>query len=265
MNSSHQTNLVNREHREGIVLLTVNRPDAKNAINAEVRSELTAHLDEIESQESVVAVIITGAGDEAFVAGADIKELAQRKPKDGLTAELQRLYDRIENFRIPTIAAVNGYAFGGGFELALACDIRVAGKNAQFALPETSLGIIPAAGGTQRLTRIAGRGLALDIVLTGRRVLGEEAISLGIATYFSEQPVEKAWEIAKRISRRAPFSNEIAKQVVKHGEDINQATGMLLERMGQSIMYASPESAEGTGAFIEKRRPDYTDLRNQNL
>lgn len=265
MNTNQPTDLVKREDREGIVQLTVNRPDAMNAINAEVRAELAAHLDEIEGQESALAVIITGAGDKAFVAGADIKELAQRKPKDGLTADLQRLYDRIENFRIPIIAAVNGYAFGGGFELALACDIRVAGKNAQFALPETGLGIIPAAGGTQRLTRIAGRGLALDIVLTGRRILGEEAISLGIATYLSDQPVETAWEVAKRISRRAPFSNEIAKQLVKHGEDIDQATGLLLERMAQSIMYASPERVEGTGAFIEKRRPDYTDLRTRNL
>ncbi|MEV8157566.1 enoyl-CoA hydratase/isomerase family protein [Kocuria salsicia] len=243
----------------GTALVTVNRPEVRNAINATVLQALTRTLEELAADEDVQVLIFTGAGDKAFVAGADINELAVRTPRDGLKATMQGVYEQVEQFPKPTIAAVNGYAFGGGHELALACDIRVASTNAQFALPETGLGIMPAAGGTQRLAKLVGLGRATEIILTGRRVKADDALAMGLVTDVVEpgELLDTARETANAIMSKGPLAIQLAKTVVRHGFDVDHQTGILLERLAQSVLYSSAEKTEGTNAFLEKRSPDF--------
>ena len=244
---------------DGIALVTVNRPEVRNAINATVLRAITETLAELAENEDVQVLVFTGAGDKAFVAGADINELAVRTPKDGLKATMQGVYEKVEQYPKPTIAAVNGYAFGGGHELALACDIRIASTNAQFALPETGLGIMPAAGGTQRLAKLVGLGRATEIVLTGRRVKAEDALAMGLVTQVVEPDnlLDTARETAQAIMAKGPLAIQLAKTVIRHGFDVDHQTGILLERLAQSVLYSSAEKAEGTTAFLEKRTPDF--------
>lgn len=264
MNTSHSPprsspELIKVENTQGIAWVTINRPESRNAMNSQVLAEVSASLDELYDDDDAQLLIFTGAGDKAFVAGADINELARRTPADGLTATMQRLYERIEKFPKPTIAAVNGYAFGGGHELALSCDIRIASTNAQFALPETGLGVLPAAGGTQRLAKIVGTGRATEVILTGRRVSAEEALSWGLVSEVVERAdlTDAARRCAENILARGPLALQLAKTVVQHGFTVDASTGMLLERLAQAVLYSTDEKAEGTQAFLEKRRPDF--------
>ena len=257
--STQNTDVLTVDVTDGIALVTVNRPEVRNAINATVLRAITETLAELAENEDVQVLVFTGAGDKAFVAGADINELAVRTPKDGLKATMQGVYEKVEQFPKPTIAAVNGYAFGGGHELALACDIRIASTNAQFALPETGLGIMPAAGGTQRLAKLVGLGRATEIVLTGRRVKAEDALAMGLVTQVVEpdQLLDTARETAQAIMAKGPLAIQLAKTVIRHGFDVDHQTGILLERLAQSVLYSSAEKAEGTTAFLEKRTPDF--------
>lgn len=259
METTETQNLVLRHDDAGVSLLTINRPEAHNAMNKHVIARLQELLDEIEIDDSVDVVVFTGAGEKAFVAGADINELAVRKPVDALEAKMQKLYDRISQFPKPTIAAVNGYAFGGGHELALACDIRIASTNAQFALPETGLGIIPAAGGTQRLARVIGIGRASDMILSGRRLKAEQAFNAGLITELVEPEglLEAAAELAHKVAARGILANKLAKLVINRGFDVDHETGMLLEQLAQGLAYSSAERHEGTKAFFGKRTPDF--------
>ncbi|AWB84446.1 enoyl-CoA hydratase [Corynebacterium liangguodongii] len=255
-----------RNDQDGVATLTVNRPDKMNAANREVLAALNSHLDDIEDDESVDVIIITGAGEKAFVAGADINELAARQALDGLEAYMQRTYSRLAAFAKPTIAAINGYALGGGCELALACDIRVASDNAVFGLPETGLGIMPAAGGTQRLVTLAGRGLALDMIITGRRISAEEAKQAGLVTYLTDQEtlIAQAEKVAERIRRKGPTAVNLARKVVAAGAKVDEETGLFIERLAQSVLYATAEKKEGTSAFLDKRHPDFGSVRGQH-
>ena len=257
--SAENTDVLTVDVTDGIALVTVNRPEVRNAINAAVLRAITETLAELAENEDVQVLVFTGAGDKAFVAGADINELAVRTPKDGLKATMQGVYEKVEQFPKPTIAAVNGYAFGGGHELALACDIRIASTNAQFALPETGLGIMPAAGGTQRLAKLVGLGRATEIVLTGRRVKADEALDMGLVTQVVEpdELLVTARETAQAIMAKGPLAIQLAKTVIRHGFDVDHQTGILLERLAQSVLYSSAEKAEGTTAFLEKRAPDF--------
>ncbi|CAL8899339.1 3-hydroxybutyryl-CoA dehydratase [Kocuria varians] len=257
--SAESSDVLTVEVTDGIALVTVNRPEVRNAINATVLQALTRTLADLEHDDAVQVLIFTGAGDKAFVAGADINELAVRTPKDGLKATMQGVYEKVEQFPKPTIAAVNGYAFGGGHELALACDIRVASTNAQFALPETGLGIMPAAGGTQRLAKLVGVGRATEIILTGRRVKAEDALAMGLVTQVVAPTdlLDTARETARAIMSKGPLAVQLAKTVIRHGFDVDHATGILLERLAQSVLYSSAEKTEGTTAFLEKRTPDF--------
>lgn len=258
--------VVRRSDANAVATLTVDRPEKKNAANRQVVEELNGHLDEIESDDSVNVVIITGAGEDSFVAGADINELARRKPLDGLEAYMQRTYDRIAAFPKPTIAAVGGYALGGGCELSLACDIRVASDNAVFGLPETGLGIMPAAGGTQRLVELAGRGPAIDMIITGRKVSAEEAQQWGLVTYVTDRPslLDVAAKVAERIQRKGPTAVALAREVVAHSAGASPQAGMFIERLAQSVLYATAEKKEGTEAFLAKRHPDFDSVRGQH-
>lgn len=246
--------------QEGIGTITVDRPEVRNALDSRVLHQLTEAFEELRWDASVRVIVVTGAGQKAFVAGADINELAGRTPEDGLRATMQRLYTAVEAVEKPTIAAVNGYAFGGGLELALACDIRIASTAAQFALPETGLGIIPAAGGTQRLARLIGAGRATEMILTGRRLDADQALQAGLVTAVVEPDglLDEARRTAEQIMGRGPLAVQLATTIIRHGLDTDSSTGMLLERLAQSVLYSTGERAEGTGAFLQKRTPDYT-------
>lgn len=259
-----QNQLVLRDDVDGVSTLTINRPDQHNALDRHVQEQLHRHLDDIGDDDSIDIVVFTGAGDQAFIAGADINELAVRTPVDGLSAMLQRLFERIANYSKTTIAAVNGYAFGGGHELALACDIRIGSSQAQFSLPETGLGILPAAGGTQRLSALVGQGLALDMILTGRRLSADEALSATLITYLvaSDELLDTAHKIAQRIRRKGPLAVKLSREVVKRGAKTDTETGLFLERLAQAVLYSHEEKAEGTRAFQEKRHPDFQSVRH---
>lgn len=265
--SQEPNDLVIRDDDGGVALLTINRPEKHNAMNKHVMARLVEHLDQIAADESVDVVIVTGAGDQSFVAGADIQELSQRLPYDGMIATMQRLYDKVASFAKPTIAAVNGNAFGGGHELALACDIRIGSQNALFALPETGLGIIPAAGGTQRLAKIVGIGVATDVIMSGARLKADRAYQLGLITELvaPEELLEAAQTKAQRIRSKGPLALKLVKQVLQRGFDVDHETGMLLERLAQSVAYSSEEKREGTTAFLEKRDHDYSAVHHERV
>ncbi|MEU5839814.1 enoyl-CoA hydratase/isomerase family protein [Streptomyces diacarni] len=253
------TPVILREDADGVAVLSINRPEALNAMNREVLDELSTQLSQIAQDDTVDVLVFTGTGTKSFVAGADINELAQRTPVDGLAARMQSVFGQIAASAKPTIAAVNGFAFGGGHEFALACDIRICSDNAQFALPETGLGIIPAAGGTQRLVRLIGMGRAIDMMLTGRRVDARTALTAGLVTEVTdpESLMDAAHRIAQRIRAKGPLAIRLVKSVVNHGMDASMETGLLLETLAQSLLYSTDEKAEGTQAFIDKRKPDF--------
>jgi enoyl-CoA hydratase len=247
------------ETQDGVVVVTINRPQVRNALSAEVVRDLRAVLDAYAEDETVHALIFTGAGDKAFAAGADIRQLRDRTFKDGLAGGMQKLYDEIEDYVKPTIAAVNGYALGGGCELALACDIRIASTNAKFGLPELNLGIIPGAGGTQRLARLVGVGRALEMILTGRMIEAAEAERIGLVSRVvePEQLVAAAKEVAAAVAAKGPVAVRLARLAVKAGIETDLRTGLLVERLAQAIAFETEDKLEGTSAFLEKRKPQF--------
>lgn len=243
----------------GVATVTIDRPTVRNALNSDVLAALDATLTQVFADEDAHLLVFTGAGDKAFVAGADIGELVSRTPLDGLRSTMQRLYQRIADAQIPTIAAVNGYAFGGGCELALACDIRIASARAVFCLPETGLGILPGAGGTQRLARLVGRGRAIEMILTGRRVDAQEALGMGLVTQVVPGPELTAAvrATADLILAKGPTAVRLVKTAMRYGLDADEPTGLAVERLAQAVLYSLPEKAEGTAAFLEKRQPNF--------
>ncbi|HWI49002.1 MAG TPA: enoyl-CoA hydratase-related protein, partial [Rummeliibacillus sp.] len=201
----------------------------------------------------------TGAGEKSFAAGADIRELNKRVMVEALQPNMTSTYRKIEEYEKPTIAAINGFALGGGLELALACDIRLASLNAKMGLPEVGLGIIPGAGGTQRLTRIIGKGKALELILTGDIITAEEAVNLGLVSCAVPQDelIEKSIEYANKISIKGPLALRLAKAAVNRGADIEMETALYLEKLSQTILIGSEDKREGTQAFLEKRQPHF--------
>lgn len=250
---------VDVEIQQGIYFLTLNRMEARNALDAKMLAEIESALDEAEKSQDVKVIVVQGAGGKSFAAGADIKQLQARKPLEALVPGMQGLYQKIENCSKVTIAAVDGYALGGGCELALACDIRIATKNAKFGLPELNLGIIPGAGGTQRLARIIGKGRALDMILTGKMIDGEEAERIGLVTYYVEREElkEKIEEVASQIMRKGPVAIQLAKHAVHKGYDLDMETALWIEKLSQSIAFGTEDKQEGTTAFIEKRQAEF--------
>jgi enoyl-CoA hydratase/carnithine racemase len=200
-------------------------------------------------------VAFTGAGEKAFVAGADISQLRQYDLHTGLAGEMQRAFDEIEAFGKPTVAAVNGFALGGGCELAMACDIRIASENARFGLPETTLSVLPGAGGTQRLARLIGTGRAIEMILTGRFVDAAQAQAIGLVTAVVPPDGLRAElrRLADAILAKGPLAVRLAKLVVRAGMDADQRTGQVVERLAQALLYTTDDKTEGTSAFLEKR------------
>ena len=255
--SNYETILVDTEDR--VAVITLNRPDVRNAINAQVQTDLRAALADLRDDETVGVVVITGAGDRAFAAGADIGQLQHYDLHTGLTSSMQRLYDELEAFEKPTIAAVNGYALGGGCELAMACDLRIAAATARFGLPETNLSVLPGAGGTQRMSRLVGVGLAIDLILTGRMIDAGEALSAGLVTRVTEpdQLLATAREVAAAILAKGPLAVRLAKLVIRTGMDADRRTGLVVEQLAQSLLYTTADKREGAESFLAKRTPEW--------
>jgi len=246
------------EKKENIGVLTINRPQRMNAISNELTSELKKFLDEIENDDELRVLVITGAGDKAFVAGADINELVDRDALIGrrVSRQRQEIFSRIENLHVPAIAAINGYALGGGLELALACSIRVCSDKAQFGAPEVKLGIIPGDGGTQRLPRLVGLGRAMEMILTGDFIDAEEAYRIGLVNKIvpHEQLMEKAMELAKKIASRPPLAVRYAKETVNRSLEGSTVSGFALESFLHALSCTTEDKKEGVSAFLEKRK-----------
>ena len=244
---------------EGIGRITINRPDARNALNTQVLGDVRQALAEFRHDREVGVVVFTGAGERAFAAGADIGELRERTALDALASVMQGVYDEIEAYEKPTIAAVNGLALGGGCELAMACDVRVASRNARFGLPEVTLAIIPGAGGTQRLSRLVGKGRAIEMILTGQIIDAEEAHRIGLVTQVAgdEGLMDKVRTTSATILSRGPLAVRLAKLAVQTGSETDQKTGLVIERLAQAVLFDTQDKREGTTAFLEKREPRF--------
>lgn len=245
------------ENKDGIGILTMNRPKALNALNMDTMKELGPCLDEIAKDSSVKVVIITGSG-KSFVAGADIKEMLPMTSKEGYDWGKvgQGVFNKIEQLPQPVIAAINGYALGGGCEMAMACDIRIASEKAKFGQPEVGLGIIPGFAGTQRLPRLVGKGRAKELLFTGDIIDAEEAYRIGLVNRVvsKEELMEQAITMANKIRRQAPYAVQLCKEAVNVGMEVDLATGSQFEGSLFGITCSTEDKKEGMSAFVEKRK-----------
>lgn len=252
---------VKTENRDGILILTIDRPKVLNALNAETVEEIFQAFSASHDDPAVKAVILTGGGERAFVAGADINELAQKTPITGKeTSERgQFILDYIERFPKIVIAAINGFALGGGCELALACHIRIASDRAQIGLPEVTLGIIPGYGGTQRMSRLLGSAKALELICTGDRIGAAEAEKIGLVNKVvpPEQLMGAAEEMARKIMSRGPLAIRAAIEAVTRGSEMPAREGEFLEATLFGLLCASEDTKEGMRAFLEKRPANF--------
>jgi enoyl-CoA hydratase/carnithine racemase len=253
-------NTIRVDVSESIATLTIDRPDVKNALNLETIQECRAALATLAADDTVGALIITGAGESAFVSGADINDIRARGRDEGLAAINSSLFAEVERFPRPTIAAINGFALGGGCELALACDIRLASDTAKFGQPELGLGIIPGAGATQRLPRIVGMGRAKYLILTGEIIDAKQALDIGLVSAVTPpgQLQIRARELAKKILRQGPLAARLAKLALNASARVDMDSGLLIETLAQAICYSSEDKLEGTTAFLEKRKAKFS-------
>ena len=249
------------EVKDGIATITFNRPKALNALNGALLGELSQALDEISADEDIRALVLTGAGDKSFVAGADITELAtfNSLSAKSFAQKGHRIIHKLQQFPIAVIAAVNGFALGGGTEIAIACDFIYASENAKFGQPEINLGVIPGFGGTQRLPRLIGTNMAKELIFTGKMISAAEAHQLGLANRVvpQEQLMEEVMKTAGQIASRGKVSLREAKQAINRGMDVDLATGCSVEIDAFAISFASPDAKEGTSAFVEKRKAEF--------
>ena len=249
------------EVSDKIARITINRANVLNALNRKTMDELGDCLKKVRADDDIRVLILTGAGEKAFVAGADINELSQQTPVNGREFTLygQEIFHRLETLGKPVIAAINGFALGGGCELALACTLRVAARNAKLGQPETKLGIIPGYGGTQRLARLCGKGVAHELILTGEMISAEEALRVGLVNRVVEpgELLATAEAIAKKIIANAPLAVKYALEAVERGMEMPQEEGLYLEATLFGLICATQDMREGTRAFLEKRSPKF--------
>jgi enoyl-CoA hydratase len=241
-----------------VAVIQFNRPEVLNALNMQLIDEVIAALDGLESDDEIRCVILTG-NERAFAAGADIKEMAGAGTVDMLVRDQFARWDRIRRFKKPIIAAVSGFALGGGNELAMLCDMIVASETAQFGQPEINIGVIPGAGGTQRLTRAVGKAIAMEMVLAGRMLSAREALQHGLVNRVV--PVEVYLEEAKRLGRtiaeKGPLAVQLGKEAVLKSFDATLQEGLFFERKNFYILFSTEDQKEGMSAFVEKRKPDF--------
>ncbi len=242
---------------DGIAVVRINRQEKLNAMNLDVIAQLSSAMDNLASDEQVKAVIVTGTGEKAFSAGADIEYMSKISPLEAeeYARRGHAAMSKIENLNKPVIAAVNGYALGGGCELALACDIRIASKNAVLAQPEVGLGICPGWGGTQRLARIVGVARAKELIFTGRRVNAEEALSIGLVNKVVELPqlLDESIAMAKEIAKNSTLAVRVSKMLINRGVESDINTGLALELWGWSLCFTHPDRVERMNRFLQKR------------
>ncbi|HEV2380565.1 MAG TPA: enoyl-CoA hydratase-related protein [Terriglobia bacterium] len=250
------------EIRDGIAYVTVNRPEKLNALNDQVMADLKACFEELQSDIAVRAVILTGSGEKAFVAGADIGVLATQTPVEGKERSIrgQAVLDLIENLGKPVIAAINGYALGGGCELAMACTLRVASENARLGQPEVKLGIIPGYAGTQRLPRLIGKGRALELILTAEPITAAEAWRIGLVNQVvaANDLITACEALARKIMANGPLAVRFAMEAVNHGMEMTEEQGQYLEATLFGLCCTTADMKEGTRAFLEKRPAKFT-------
>ena len=244
---------------EGVVLLRINRPEVRNALNLEVRKRLARHLIELGEDTTTRAVVLTG-NEKSFAAGADIKEMAEAGTIEMLQRGVHKLWRAIAGCPKPVIAAVSGYALGGGCELAMTCDIIVAGESARFGQPEVNIGIIPGGGGTQRLPRAVGKYKAMKYILTGEQFSSKEALDMGLVSEVVPDPeVEgRAIDLARQIAVLPPVAVQLAKEAVLAGMEAPLSSALALETKSLQILFSSQDQKEGMRAFIEKRKPKFS-------
>jgi len=253
--------VVLRQDEGRVAVLTVNRPDKLNALSEQVRLEMLAHLEAIETDGGIGAVVVTGAGDKAFIAGADIGEFEGRSPFDQREAMASpRIFDVMASFPKPVIAMVNGFCLGGGCELAMSCDLRIAADTARFGQPEIKLGLIPGGGGTQRLPRLVGMGHAMRLILTGDMVPADEAKEIGLVEMVvpAAELRAKTLELASRIASMSPLTLRVAKEALRASERLAIEEGILYERDLFCLCFSTEDKKEGVEAFLAKRKPEWT-------
>jgi len=245
---------------DGIAIVTLNRPDKLNAMNAELRRMLRETFDALRDDEGTKVVVLHGAGDKAFVAGADIEEFAARTAMEQRTLyQERRIYETVADLPKPVIAALHGFCIGGGSELALACDIRVADRTTRISQAEVRIGLIPGGGGTQRLARLVGRGQAMRICLTGDFIEAEEAYRIGLVEFLVDEGrhLDKALELAGRMARWSPVALKLTKQAVQAAFEMPLSAGLVYERELFLAAFGSEDGREGVRAFVEKRTPEF--------
>ncbi len=253
---SYQSILVTKEGAIGIIQL--NRPKVMNALNFELMTELVNALEELDREATIKVIILTG-GERAFAAGADLAEMSLATPVDLVLGRRFELWDRIRKVSKPIIAAVNGYCLGGGNELAMNCDLVVASETATFGQPEVNVGIIPGAGGTQRLPRVVGKYKAMEMILTGKSISADEAYRIGLVNHVvpPESLMEEAKKLATDIASKPPISIRSAKEAILRAQDTTLEVGLEFERKAFYMLFATEDGKEGMKAFLEKRKPTF--------
>ena len=252
------TNLI-FEKKGAIATATFNRPKLLNVLNAETWSELNLLIDQVREDKDIRVLVFTGAGDKAFVAGADIKALQERSMVETINSLNFSVLNRLSALEVVTIAAINGFALGGGCELAMACDLRIAAENAKMGQPELNLGILPGAGGTQRLTRLVGPAKAKELMLTGEIINAKEALRIGLVNRMvpEGEAVLESEKMAKSILAKGPLAVRLCKLVVDRGTEVGIEAGLAIENMAQTAIFGSQDRNEGLAAFLEKRKPEF--------
>jgi enoyl-CoA hydratase len=251
---SYDNILVSVENR--IAQVVLNRPEKRNAIDQGMISDLHAAIDELAVREDVTVLVLSGAGGKALAAGADIAQLRDRRTAEALMAINSRLFQKLEEFPVPTIAAITGYALGGGCELAMCCDLRIGGKSAKLGQPEVALGIIPAAGGTQRMPRLIGLGRAKELIFTGKIIGADDAYRMGLLNEVVEDDkvLEAALELAAQIAQQGRLALRLAKLNLNASSRTGQDTGLLLEQISQAVLFESQDKNDRMTAFLDRKK-----------
>jgi enoyl-CoA hydratase len=249
------------EIQDRIGVIQVDRVEKANALNTATWVAIEAAVEELDANKEIIGVVLTGTGDRVFIAGSDVEELATRRPTENLAARSQRVATRLENMSVPTVAAINGHALGGGLELALACDFRVASKDAVLGQPEVKLGIIPGAGGTQRLTRLVGYGRALEMIVTGEAISADEALRIGLVNRVCSpgEVHDVAFRLLTAISENGRLAVRLAREVLRFASSPLGQAGFTLERLASVIAYTDPERKRRMTDFLSGKRVETPD------
>lgn len=250
------------EQEGRVAVLTIDRPEKRNVLNRATRIEISTVIDQVSRDPGVGVLVVTGAGDKAFISGSDLNEFGRMSPLEAfefLDTLAQKLYTRFEQLDIPVIAMINGLCLGGGCEIALACDLRIASDTARFGQPEVHLGIMPGSGATQRLTRLVGPGKAKELIFTGDTIDAPEALAIGLVNRVvaASDLRTTVMELAQRIASRGAFSLKMAKRAIQMGQEVGLTPGLAYEALSEMACFSSPEKEEGMEAFFEKRKPKF--------